>query len=85
MINLFPAMVQYQLALLETYEANLAHIVWDEMQLNEALKAWLASLLPMLSAQRKLSEQMLAAHREAIGQYRSLLQQMLQSGGHRAP
>ena len=77
MSTLFPALTQFQLALLDAYEAYLAQNGWDEARLNEALKSWLEILLPALRAQCALGEQMLTAHRELIDQYRSQLEAAL--------
>lgn len=82
---MFSAYLRYQLALLEAYETNLTQFAWDESHLNEALKAWLASLLPIIRAQHTFSEQMLAAHRDAIKQYRERLQQMMRAQGSASP
>ena len=81
----FPALIQFQLALLDAYEAGLAQNAWDEARLNEALKSWLAILLPALRAQRALAEQTFTAHRELIGQYRSHLEAALRTQGDLPP
>ena len=85
MTTLFSAFMQYQLALLQVYEDNLTHVFMDEAQLNNALREWLLSLQPLMAAQRRLNEQMLAAHREGIAQYRSLLQAMSAMTGPAVP
>jgi hypothetical protein len=81
----FAAFIRYQLALLECYEFQLAHNIWDEGRLNEALKSWLASQLPVLRAQRALNEQTLIAYRDFIGQYRGLLEAALRQQGGPMP
>ncbi len=82
---LLAAYIRFQLALLECYESQYARNMWDEGRLNETLKSWLASLLPVLRAQRALNEQMLTAHRDFIGQYRSLLEAALRMEGDHMP
>jgi hypothetical protein len=77
------ALIQFQLALLDFYETQYAQDVWDEGRRDELLKSWVASLLPVLRAQRALNQQLLIAHRDLIGHYRDHLRSMLQSyGGH---
>ena len=68
------AMIRHQLAVLEAYTAALATNGGIEAQTNEVMKSWLAMMMPLLQAQCALWEQMLAAHREAIEQYRKQLQ-----------
>jgi hypothetical protein len=77
----FAALIQFQLALLDFYEAQYAQNVWDEGRRDEVLKSWAVSLLPVLRAQRELNQQMLTAHRDFIGHYRDHLRSMLQSDG----
>jgi hypothetical protein len=84
MDTLFPALIEFQLALLDAYESLLAQNRWDEARLNEALKSWLAVLLPALRAQCALGEQMLTVHRELIRQYRGHLEAASRTQGDRA-
>lgn len=66
--------VDFQLAVLKAYEKLLANCDWDEARLNEVFKAALSSFLPLLRAQRALGEQLFAAHKELIDQYRRTLE-----------
>lgn len=65
--------VAFQLAVLDAYEKLLFSCSWDEARLNEALKSMMAAALPLLRAQRALCEQLFAAHREMIREYRQAL------------
>jgi len=69
--------VRFQLAVLDAYEKLLASCTWDEARLNEALKSMMASMLPLLRAQRALGEQFFATHREMLTQYRRNLEASL--------
>jgi DNA-binding transcriptional regulator PaaX len=73
--------ITFQLALLDAYERLLSSCSWDEAKLNEALKSALSSLLPLLRAQRAMSEQVLASHKELIRHYRRVLEASLNQPG----
>ena len=74
--------VDFQLAVLDAYEKLLASCGWDEPRLNEALKSMMASMMPLLRAQRALGEQLFASHQELVRQYRRTLEASLrQSDG----
>lgn len=79
-----PDVVQFQLAVLDAYEKLLGSCSWDEGSLNEALKSMIASMLPLLRAQRALGEQLVSSHQELLRQYRRVLEASLrqpQDGG----
>jgi hypothetical protein len=69
----FILLPQVQLAMLETYESQLATLC-DEAALNETIKDLLKALLPMVRAQNALGKQMVALHREQLAQYRHWLE-----------
>ncbi len=79
------AFLRYHLALLDFYEQQCVRNLWDEGRLNEALKSFLASLMPVLRAQRALNQEMFSTHRDLIGRYRELLRSMLSEQGDHAP
>ena len=70
-------LIDFQLAVLDAYEKLLASCSWDEAQLNEALKSMMSSLLPLLRAQRTLSQQLFTSHQETLRQYRRVLEASL--------
>lgn len=69
--------VQFQLAVLDAYEKLLGSCSWDEGSLNDALKSMIASMLPLLRAQRALGEQLVSSHQELLRQYRRVLEASL--------
>lgn len=69
--------VRFQLAVLDAYEKLLAGCAWDEGSLNDALKSMMASMLPLLRAQRALGEQLVASHQELLREYRRALEASL--------
>jgi hypothetical protein len=73
--------IQFQLAVLDAYENLLTSYSWDEGRLNEALKSMMASMLPLLRAQRALGEQLFASHQEMLRQYRRSLETSLRQAG----
>jgi hypothetical protein len=73
--------IDFQLALLDAYEQLLASCCWDEARLNDTLKSVMAVTLPLLRAQRALGEQLLAAHRQMLQQYRQALEASLRQPG----
>jgi hypothetical protein len=73
--------VHFQLAVLDAYEKLLAGCTWDESRLNDALKSMMASMLPLLRAQRALGEQLFASHQELLRQYRRTLEATLRQPG----
>lgn len=72
-----PDVVQFQLAVLDAYEKLLGSCSWDEGSLNDALKSMIASMLPLLRAQRALGEQLVSSHQELLRQYRRVLEASL--------
>jgi len=73
--------VRFQLAVLDAYEKLLASCAWDEGSLNETLKSMMASMLPLLRAQRALGEQLVSSHQELLRQYRHVLEASLRQSG----
>ena len=69
--------VRFQLAVLDAYEKLLASCAWDEGSLNDALKSMMASMLPLLRAQRTLGERLVSSHQELLRQYRRVLEASL--------
>jgi hypothetical protein len=72
------AMIRHQLAVLDAYLAALGKSGSGEAATNDAVKSWSAMMTPLLHAQCALWDQMIAAHREAIEQYRKQLRAELQ-------
>ncbi|HXC13220.1 MAG TPA: hypothetical protein VNV39_10305 [Stellaceae bacterium] len=50
--------VHFQPAVLDAYEKLFASCRWNESRLNEALESMMASMLPLLRAQRACGEQL---------------------------
>jgi hypothetical protein len=73
MTERFAPLLQIQLAMLDSYESQLATLC-DEATLNEAIKNLLKAMLPVIRAQNALGEQMVALHREQLAQYRQWLE-----------
>ncbi len=73
--------VHFQPAVLDAYEKLLASCCCDEARLNEALKSKMASMPPLLRAQRASGEQLVATRWELLRQYRRALETNLRPPG----
>lgn len=76
----FPGLEEHlrcQLSLLDAYERLLDGGGWDKAELNDMVKAGLSASLFFMRAQAALNEQMVAACREGLDQYRRLLETAL--------
>ena len=71
-------MAKFQLSMLDAYEKLLACQIWDEAELNQALKGLLAAWLPLMQARKTVQEQLVGTQKEMLQQYRRLLESLVQ-------
>jgi hypothetical protein len=76
-LPLIPELLKFQLSLLNAYEGLLKSQTWDKAQLNQVLKEWMSSLLPLVQSGEAMREQLVEAQKQVLEQYRHCLEEAL--------
>jgi DNA-binding transcriptional regulator PaaX len=76
-LPLVTELAKFQLSMLDAYEKLLACKVWDEAELNQALKGMLASLLPLMQTRHTMQEQLVSTQKAMLQQYRHFLENLV--------